>query len=467
MADIREYRIVISERPSYNERRAAAFISNAVKVATGKRLVLVTDAAPSERYELVIGKTRREEECGIDFCRDRAGAKSFRLKYTEGKLFITHLGTPSEDSGDYDPARIEDNGDYGLMYAAYYFTDFILGYRCVVPSLQRLSDKGAIEIDESCDYDYTREFFSTHLPKRFDGAAMYFIPASAQPNITQCNVFKTRTGKLVVLDGGVADNAEHLLSVLEYLSDGKKPTVSAWFLSHLHGDHYGAYLRISQTPALAKRVKVESFYCDLPDDEDFLRIGEGVGWAKGVTDALLTEYEQTGVKVCKLYAGERIAVDEMVFEVVHAPSEILSNTEKPYLCTNINDTSVVLKLHYDGKQTILFLTDAEASCSIDLLKNHREQLGCDVVQYGHHGGQSVSKECYAATGARMTITPQGVHGWFCDSGEAPSQTELGIRRSLSYMCDFGVEPERIFCDMFGTLSFELPIDIENEKYNKR
>jgi hypothetical protein len=152
----------------------------------------------------------------------------------------------------------------------------------------------------------------------------------------------------------------------------------------------------------------------------------------------------------KVVSGQKIAVDEMVFEVVHTPTEIMNESEKPYLCCNINDTSVVYKLHYNNEQTVLLLTDAEGSCSINLLKNHRDQLKCDVVQYGHHGGQSVSKECYAATGAKVSITPQGVHGWFCDGGEAPSQTDLGIRRSLSYMCEQGITPENIYCDITET-----------------
>ncbi len=464
MADVREYRIVVSENASYNERRAAAFISNNIKVATGKRPPLVTDAEAPVPYEIVIGKTKREETFGIDFCRDRAGAKSFKLKYTDGRLYITHLGTPLEYEGGkppYDPAIPMDNGDYGLMYAAYYFTDFILGYRCVIPSLQTLNNKGKIEIDERCNYDYTRQFFSTHMPEKFDGAAMYFVPASGQPNITQCNIFKTKEGKLIVLDGGVPDNAEHLVSILEYLWEGEgKPVVSAWFLSHLHGDHYGAYIAINQNPELAARIKIEKFYCDLLENDFYLKIGEGGQWTKNVLDVLLCDQDATGAKVQRIVSGQKIAVDEMVFEVVHTPSEIMNEAEKPYLCCNINDTSVVYKLHYNNEQTVLLMTDAEASCSINLLKNHRDQLECDVVQYGHHGGQSVSKECYAATGAKVSITPQGVHGWFCDGGEAPSQTDLGIRRSLSYMCEQGITPENIYCDMFGTLSFELPLKIK-------
>ena len=464
MADIRDFRIVVAKDAQYNERRAAIFVSNGIKAVTGKRLPMVSDESEPSEHEIVIGKTSREQTFGVDFSRDRDGAKSFRIKYIDGRLYITHLGTSKEmpeEEPPYDPAVAYDNGDYGLMYAAYYFIDFVLGYRCIIPSLDTLENKGAIEIDGRCDFDYTGEFFSTHMPKRFDGAAMYFVPASAQPNITQCCIFKTREGKLAVLDGGIPANAEHLVSILEYLWEGEgKPVVSAWMLSHLHGDHYGAYVRINQTPELAERIKIENFYCDLLDYSFYERIGDGIGWAQNALNAVLRDYESTGAKVNKVVSGQKIALDEMTFEVVHTPTEIMNEEKKPFLCCNINDTSVVYKLHYDNKQTVLLLTDAEASCSINMLKNHREQLKCDIVQYGHHGGQSVSKECYAATGAKMSITPQGVHGWFCDGGEAPSQTELGIRRSLSYMCEQGIKPENILCDMFGTLSFELPIEIK-------
>ena len=71
MAKICNYRIVVGQNPTYNERRAAAFIRRAVRLVTGKTLEIVSDTAKPLPLEIVIGKTSREEADGLSFERSR------------------------------------------------------------------------------------------------------------------------------------------------------------------------------------------------------------------------------------------------------------------------------------------------------------------------------------------------------------------------------------------------------------
>ena len=57
-------------------------------------------------------------------------------------------------------------------------------------------------------------------------------------------------GKLIVVDGGNVCDAEALVELLEKYSDGKKPEVELWIITHPHGDHYWALNSISKTPLL-------------------------------------------------------------------------------------------------------------------------------------------------------------------------------------------------------------------------
>ena len=71
MAKIRDYRIVLSQAPAFNERRAAAFLRKSVRLITGVNLPIVSDDTAPTDLEIVIGKTTREEADGMEFIRSR------------------------------------------------------------------------------------------------------------------------------------------------------------------------------------------------------------------------------------------------------------------------------------------------------------------------------------------------------------------------------------------------------------
>ncbi|MBQ6106835.1 MAG: MBL fold metallo-hydrolase, partial [Thermoguttaceae bacterium] len=50
-------------------------------------------------------------------------------------------------------------------------------------------------------------------------------------------IIRTATGELIVVDGGNAGDASHVLEMLEQLNGGPNPKVTAWFLTHAHSDH--------------------------------------------------------------------------------------------------------------------------------------------------------------------------------------------------------------------------------------
>ena len=69
MRKITDYVIVISQNPSENERRAAAFIRDNVRLVCGKLLPIVTDTESAVDNEIVVGETNRELLDGLNFKR--------------------------------------------------------------------------------------------------------------------------------------------------------------------------------------------------------------------------------------------------------------------------------------------------------------------------------------------------------------------------------------------------------------
>ncbi|MBE6985751.1 MAG: MBL fold metallo-hydrolase, partial [Ruminococcaceae bacterium] len=85
-------------------------------------------------------------------------------------------------------------------------------------------------------------------------------------------VIKTRSGKIIVIDGGYETedgDAEYLLSFLRKITGKSVPNVDAWFFTHPHADHIGAF------EGLAKRhageITVDTIYYNFPSREQIIK----------------------------------------------------------------------------------------------------------------------------------------------------------------------------------------------------
>ena len=149
-------------------------------------------------------------------------------------------------------------------------------------------------------------------------------------------------------------------------------------------------------------------------------------------------------------------VDEFDFEVIHTPDP--AYREK----MSINDSSVVYKLNYQsGTQTMMLLGDAEPVTSRDLEENCAEKLKSDVVQVGHHGCGNVSKECYAAIGAKKYLWQAGNRFWYSDKGFGLGTHNTGVITTRNNICALGAKPTDIILDRHGPLAFELPMPLDD------
>ena len=129
MPKIRAYRIVLSEKPTYNEKRAAAFLRKSVRLITGETLPIVSEKETPSSLEIVIGKTSREEADGINFVRSRKSLWEYVIRFAGERLYLTGLGLPAEEENPYKhPYGYVDDGAYGTSIAAYRFVEDVLKY---------------------------------------------------------------------------------------------------------------------------------------------------------------------------------------------------------------------------------------------------------------------------------------------------------------------------------------------------
>lgn len=86
-----------------------------------------------------------------------------------------------------------------------------------------------------------------------------------------------------------------------------------------------------------------------------------------------------------LRAGDTIKLDKGYYLEVLAPGDFIDSK----LYKNLNNTSVVLKLHY-GQFTMLLTGDAEVGVEDALQKKYGAALKADVLKVGHHGSKTSS-----------------------------------------------------------------------------
>lgn len=460
MEQIRDYRVVIPSDATENELRAAAFIRENVRLVTGRAIPLVRDTEAPVPLEIAVGRTSREALDGISITRYRdsalGGVWEYSVKKVGARLYVTGHGLPPAEEAPYTSAyRTLDDGQIGTVMAAYHFVERILGYEFLYGAYEPFPENDALEMPADYDYSFTRARMKAELPPLYDGPAIYVLQCSDELHWNMGSIIlKTRSGRLVVIDGGHEGETDRMLGLLRHLSGESVPHVSAWLFSHMHRDHYGVYAELCEKECYRGAVTVGDVYCNFLTDEFYTTLArERSARFAAVRREILASGAITGATVHTVERGDVFEIDGLRFDVLHAPS--LADAAR----MNMNDSSVVYKMTVEGGQTWMLLGDAEFVCNNSLLENAREQLPSDVVQVGHHGCGNVSYACYEAIGARAYVWQVGEKFWYSDGGEGLNTHNTGVIRTRAYMMRQNPKRENVHVVMDGILASPLPMEI--------
>ncbi len=392
-------KIVISGRNLTSTEYAATLFSDFIKKRverneSGKTLVLsdglrVTDIAPEwlvdiPRYDG--GKYYGENDCDL------------------GSLMVYYTDTDAEDFEAYCK-KLADQG-----YTLWQRNDILENLHAVYTG-----ERGMIYVSYAANEHAVRIVTTP--------AGKYSLPDSITPQrgkkvadatLTQlaCDYTKgnygmayivtLENGNFCVIDGGdngAEDKFAHVLfSKLKAMNkrpDGKI-VVEGWFMSHIHVDHYRAFMNLCfeyggeiEIRRLLLNTVSKNYGCNLGNPDRKLQ--------KNLDK--IAQSLAAPMKVVKVHTGMKFCLGDAEFEILHTAEDVF-----PVPIEKFNDTSIAWRMRYKG-QSVMFLGDIFDKSSGAMCRRYGSYLKSDIVQVAHHGYDGATVALYTYIGADVALWP--------------------------------------------------------------
>lgn len=250
-------------------------------------------------------------------------------------------------------------------------------------------------------------------------------------------IIHTGNDKTIVIDGGTEEDAQNLIEWIN--KQGGK--VDAWYITHPHIDHMGAFIKIVEET----EIPIEKIYVTLNDldwyrQNEPSRIEEIESFFNTIQNSRISE------NVNEVSIGQKIEIDGLNFEILGIKNPEITNNA-------VNNSSMVIKI-YANKKTILFLGDTGKESGEKLLKEQGENLKSDIVQMAHHGQDGVTEEVYKMIDPEICLWPTPEWLWNNDSGGGEDSGPWKTKTTRMWMSKLNVKENIVEKD--GDKTIQIP-----------
>ena len=249
--------------------------------------------------------------------------------------------------------------------------------------------------------------------------------SSATDTIGNSYLLTTKTGKVIVIDGGFATDADNLRDNIRKAGGH----VSLWFITHPHQDHMGAFNEILKDRRSIVIDKI--IYSRVPDDY-LATEKDSVADARSYYRTL--DSVTDGEDILDLHTvGGRFDIDGTGIMVLG-----VSNPE--FTVNTYNNSSMILRF-WDDRKSVVILGDSGIECGNKVLAKFPQQLDCDYLQMAHHGQNGCDEHFYKTVSFRACLWPTPSWVW----EPSPENAHLKTRETRRWMDEKGITEHHVSC----------------------
>lgn len=229
------------------------------------------------------------------------------------------------------------------------------------------------------------------------------LPARVSPQITQVMLedfgmsyaIRLSDGRFIVIDGGdnFAPNRERLFQCLTDGSNGNKPVIAAWIMTHPHSDHFHCFLGFMD--CYGDQVTVEKFLLNFPEADDLEHYPELTfddarfpydTSSVATIPQMYDRIRHTQAPVYMPHTGQTYRIGDASCEILASLGETL------HVSKDVNTSSLIIRMELAG-QVILWSTDAYFG-PLNLVQKYGKELKADLLQIPHHGFGGGSSDAF-------------------------------------------------------------------------
>lgn len=238
-------------------------------------------------------------------------------------------------------------------------------------------------------------------------------------------IVKTKTAT-IVFDGGSVGDFEQLA---DFLAANCNNRVDAWFFTHPHHDHIGAFCEFYRNKV---NIQVDNIFHCFPSFSDLVRFGdrsenELLIWRD--LQILFSGKLKPTVKI--LQKNDCFMFDEVTIKVLRIFNKDIS-------LNYVNNSSTVYRIETPNTSYLL-LGDLGVEGGEELMEIcSLEDLQTDYTQMAHHGQRGVSKEFYEYIKPKRCIWPTPDWLWDNDAGNGFNTGPWQTVQTRMWMDELGV-----------------------------
>ena len=268
---------------------------------------------------------------------------------------------------------------------------------------------------------------------------LFFLGNSTTVQMFGC-VMKS-DDKTVVIDGGTFGDRKQLVDLINEISGGH---VDAWFFTHPHHDHIGAFYKILKH---GDGILIDRIYHHFPSLDALKKYGSRHEGEITLWDHLYEKFDgELRDKVTMINENDIYSFGKINISVLRVYNDAIIDNF-------VNNSSTVYRI--DGENSsVLILGDLGKEGGVDVIeKCSLNSLKADYTQMAHHGQCGVKREFYEYIKPQRCIWPAPQWLWDNDNGEGFDTGPWQTVRTREWVEALGVKEHIIEKD--GTQIIEL------------